>query len=203
MKNTFFRQERRTNHVAFVFPGYGYQCYGPVIYYPSLALLSLGADVLWVEYAYDKEPDYEQMQPSGRRAWRLSDSRAAVDKALERGSYSRFTLVGKSIGTAVIGDLLSNGPELDRAAAVYVTPLLRNERLRTQLKRLNNLSLFVSGTVDSEYDAEFAAELQGKPTVRFLQLEGADHSLEIRGNALLSLEILKQLTVQTLAFLKE
>jgi dienelactone hydrolase len=203
VQNTFFKQDREANHVAVVLPGYGYRCYGPAIYYPSLSLLSLGADVLWVEYAYDREPDYGQLQPSARREWRLSDSKAAIDEALKQGQYDKFTLVGKSIGALVTGDLLTDDRRLRSARAIYLTPLLRNERLRAQLERLDNLSLFVSGSADSEYDAEFAARLREKSTARFLLLEGADHSLEVPGDALRSLGMLKQLTEQTIDFLKE
>lgn len=203
MRNTFFKQERETNHVAVVFPGYGYRCYQPVIYYPSLALLSLGADVLWVEYAYDQESDYQSMQPSERREWRLSDSKAAINTALERQSYERLTLVGKSIGTSVIGDLLAEDPRLHAARVIWLTPLLKSEKLRTQLEQVNNPSLFVSGSVDSEYDAEFAARLEKRPSIRFLLLDDADHSLEVHADALRSVQMLRQLTEQVLEFLKE
>ncbi len=185
-----------------VFPGYGYRCSGPVLHYPSLALLSLGADVLWVEYAYDREPAYQSAPPSDRKEWRLSDTRAAIDAALKQRSYDRYTLVGKSIGTLVIGDLLTDDPRLRSARAIWLTPLLKSESLRAQLERLSNPSLFVSGTADSEYDAEFAAALERKPRTRFLRLEGADHSLEVPGNVIQSLQMLRQLTEQTLDFLK-
>lgn len=105
--STLFRQESETGHVAIVFPGYGYRCSGPVVYYPSFVLLSLGADVLWVEYAYDKEPEYRTIRPEERREWRLADAREAVRVALDRRTYGQVTLVAKSLGTLVLGDLLS------------------------------------------------------------------------------------------------
>jgi predicted alpha/beta-hydrolase family hydrolase len=203
VQNTYFKQEGKAKHVAVVFPGYGYRCFGPVVYYPSLALLALGADVLWVEYAYDREPEYGQMRPSERTEWRQSDSGAAINEVLRQVSYDKFTLVGKSIGTLVVGDLLTDDPRLRSARAIYLTPLLKSERLRAQLERLNSPSLFVSGSADSEYDAEVAARLREKSTVGFLLLEGADHSLEVRGDPLQSLQMLSRLTEQTLRFLKE
>jgi len=183
-----------------VFPGYGYRCYGPVIYYPSLVLLSLGADVLWVEYEYDKELEYMTVEPAERRLWRLSDANAAVRMALDRHPYERFTLVGKSIGTLVVGDLLSEERRLHSARAIWLTPLLHNEELRDQLERLSNQSLLVSGSADSAYDPEFALRLRKKPNVRLLLLEGADHSLEVPGDPLQSLEALRRLTEQTVDF---
>ena len=64
VQNILFKQDQRANHIALVFPGYGYRCYGPLMYYTHLVLLSLGADVMWVEYAYDMEPDYGKIKPS-------------------------------------------------------------------------------------------------------------------------------------------
>lgn len=67
IRNTLFRQQREASEIAIVFPGYGYPCFGPVIYYPSLALLSSGSDVLWVEYAYNREPEFRAAKPAQRR----------------------------------------------------------------------------------------------------------------------------------------
>ncbi len=52
---------------------------GPILYYPTLSALSLRADVLWAEYAYDREPEYRRLRSTERRAWLASDSRAALD----------------------------------------------------------------------------------------------------------------------------
>ena len=92
---------------------------------------------------------------------------------------------------------------LGSASAIWLTPLLRSELLKSQLERLDNPSLFVSGSADSEYDAESAAKLRRKPNAQFLLLEGADHSLEVPGDALKSLEALRRLAERTLGFLKK
>ncbi len=202
VQNTFFQNEKRTGHVAVVFPGYGYRCFGPVIYYPTLVLLSLGADVLWVEYAYDREPGYQNLRSGDRREWLASDTRAAVDAVLRQRSYERITLVGKSLGTIAMGDILTEDTRLRSAGAIWLTPLLRNPDLRIQLEKLRNPSLFVAGSADSHYDAEFAARIMKKPESRFLLLEGADHGLEVRDDVIQSLQMLRRITEATLEFLK-
>ena len=201
--NTFFRQDGETDHVAIVFPGYAYRCYGPVLYYPTLAALSLRADVLWVEYAYDREPEYQKLRLAERREWSTSDSRAAAQSAVLQRSYRRITMIGKSIGTLAMGHLLTEEPRLGSSRAIWLTPLLGNERLRTELEGIDNPSLFVSGSADSEYNPEFAARLRGRRGMKFLLLDGADHSLEIPGDVFRSLQILKQLVESILGFLKE
>ena len=202
VQNTFFEQDKETGHIAVVFPGYGYRCFGPVIYYPTLVLLSLGADVLWVEYAYDREPGYQDLPSAERIEWLASDTSAATDVALEQRPYQRVTLVGKSLGTVAMGNLLVGDSRLRSAEAIWLTPLLRNPDLRVQLEQLANPSLFVSGSADSQYDAAFAARIRKNPASRFLLLEGADHGLEVRDDALRSLQILRRITEATLEFLK-
>lgn len=171
--NTFFRQDGETNHIAIVFPGLGYRCYGPLLYYPTQLLLSLGADVLWAEYAYDREPEYPKLQPNQRREWRTSDCTAAMEAALGQRRYRRTTLVGKSIGTLAMGHLLTADSRLGSARAVWLTPLLKSDLLRSQLEKIHNPSLFISGSADSEYDDAFALRLHERPAAKFLVLEGA------------------------------
>jgi hypothetical protein len=150
VQNTFFEQDEETGHVAVVFPGYGYRCFGPVIYYPTLVLLSLGADVLWVEYAYDREPGYQDLPSAERGEWLASDARAATNAALEQRRYERVTLVGKSLGTIAMGNLLTEDSRLSSAKAIWLTPLLRSSELRGQLEKVGNPSLFVSGSAGSQ-----------------------------------------------------
>ncbi len=80
--NTFFRQDADTDHLAVIFPGLGYRCSGPLLHYATSVLTSLGADVLWVEYAYDKQPEYGKLEAQARKAWRLTDSKAGLQAAL-------------------------------------------------------------------------------------------------------------------------
>ncbi len=201
LPNTFFMQDGETDHVAVLLPGYGYRCFGPVLYYPTLSALSLGADVLWAEYAYDREPEYRRLRSTERREWLASDSRAAVDSALAQRPYRRVTMIGKSIGTLAMGQLLSVDARLKAAKAIWLTPLLRNEELRERLGEVGNQSLFVSGSADPQYDPEFAAVLRER-SMSLLLFEGADHSLEVPGDVPRCLEIVRELADAVLGFLR-
>ncbi len=53
--NTFFRQDGPTDHLALIFPGYGYTPDMPALYYPMALLRDLGADVLQVRYDYQHD----------------------------------------------------------------------------------------------------------------------------------------------------
>lgn len=127
--NTFFKQDEETRQVAILLPGWEHTCHMPLLYYPARLLLALGADVLQVEYAYNLRTDFQALPNSERLQWLFTDA-AACSAALTQYTYEQVTLIGKSIGTLAMGHLLTTEPRL--AQAVWLTPLLRNDRLLTK-----------------------------------------------------------------------
>ena len=188
--NTFFRQKGETRHVAILFPGLGYTAHMPVVYYPGRLLAARGADVLRVEYTYNRRPDFQALPDEEQDRWFHADVTAACDAALAQRSYEQVTLVGKSIGTLAIGYLLTTQPRLPRPQCVWLTPLLRNERLRAQIKQVRHRALFVIGTADPQYDPAKLAEVQQATEGDRIVIEGADHSLEIAGDIVQSIRAL-------------
>lgn len=199
--NTFFRQERETRHVAILFPGAGYTAHMPVVYYPGRLLVAQGADVLRVEYAYNKRPDFQALSDAEQYRWLYTDVSAAYDAALSQRDYARVTLVGKSIGTLAMGHLLTSGKPLPEVQCVWLTPLLRNEELIRQIKQVKHRALFVIGTADRVYDATKLAEVQQATAGDALVIEGADHSLEIVGDVLQSVRALLEIMQRMQKFL--
>jgi dienelactone hydrolase len=173
-----------------VFPGYGYRCSGPLLHYATSALTSLGADVLWVEYAYDRQQEYGKLEAQGRKVWRFTDSKAGLQAALKVRPYRRTTLVGKSLGTRVIAELLTHDASLGHARIVWLTPLLTDQEFRTEVEQLSNCSLFIIGSADDYYDGAVVDLLRRKPEAKVVVVDGANHSLEINGNLARSVEIL-------------
>ncbi|MER3459557.1 MAG: hypothetical protein C4309_13855, partial [Chloroflexota bacterium] len=71
--NTFFQHGGATDHIAIVLPGVRYTCPMPLLYYPTRLLLSMGADVLWVEYTYDQRPGFWALSEAERERWFITD----------------------------------------------------------------------------------------------------------------------------------
>lgn len=194
--NTFFRQEV-AHHAAIVLPGFGYTCDMPLLYYSVLVMLDAGADVLQVEYSYSRQEEYRGLPQVEREQWLFADAAAACDAILSPRTYSLVTLIGKSIGTRAMGHVITTDGRLAHARAVWLTPLLRDERLREQMQRQGGPTLFVVGTEDSHYDASFLTEVQEATGGETVVIQGGDHSLEIAGDTLKSLDALVQ-TVRAL-----
>jgi len=185
--NTFFRQEHPADHLAVVLPGYEYTCDQPLLYYPVCLMLNRGADVLQVEYAYNRRREYQELPNADRQNWLFTDVTAACHAVLASRSYAQVTLIGKSIGTRAMGHLFTTDVRLSDAWAVWLTPLLRDEHLRARIRQGHQRSLFVIGTADTHYDPAYLDEARGTMD-NAVVIEGADHSLEIAGDVLKSLD---------------
>lgn len=190
--NTFIRQDDATTHLAVILPGFGYQASMPVLYYPGIMLLDHGADVLNVEYSYSHSPQFLEAPTEERELWLSRDVSASLQEGLLQRGYTRITLIGKSLGTVAIGHLLESEDRVKGAQCIWLTPLLKNERLLSQITSTLPRSLFIIGTADDHYDRkclEKAAEVTSGESV---VIEGADHSLEIKGDIVGTIDAMRR-----------
>jgi predicted alpha/beta hydrolase family esterase len=199
--NTFFEQETRANQLAIVYPGYAYSCDGPLLWYTTRILLSLGADVLWVEYPYDTLPEWGSSED--RSEWLFEDSAAAFESAAKRRSYERITLIGKSLGTIAMGKILASGSATGDVRGVWMTPVLTDPDLRQAMEEAPNPSLVIIGSADHYYDASFLERLNKKAKTTVLALQGADHLLESDEGTIRSIDILKTVMESVQRFVVE
>jgi predicted alpha/beta-hydrolase family hydrolase len=198
--NTFYEQEESTLEGALLLPGMGYTSHMPLLYYPARIMLSLGVDVLGLEYGYSRRKDFMGLAGEERKKWLLTDVTNACRTMFKRGSYQKITLIGKSLGTRAMGHLLATEDQLRDANAIWLTPVLRSESLCRQIKEWGRRSLIVMGTVDPHYNQALLDEIQGATDSEILIIEGADHSLEIGGNVLQSLEAMQRVVRAIQAF---
>jgi predicted alpha/beta-hydrolase family hydrolase len=105
--HTFFQQEKAPSHIAIILPGMGYTSHMPLLYYPARLMLNRGADVLQLQYEYSRKDDFASLDGEGKRRWLMTDVSKACRAVLERRSYGKITLVGKSMGTRAMGHFLS------------------------------------------------------------------------------------------------
>jgi hypothetical protein len=196
--NTFMTSGE-SRHLAILFPGLSYACMMPVLFYPWKLLLAMGADLLMVEYDYAR-PDRAGESRETMAARLTADVSAAAAAGLAAGSYERTTLVGKSLGTLAMAHLLGAEPRLPSADCVWLTPLLRDERLRARITGVRPRSLFAIGTADAEYNPAVLGELRDATGGELLIFEGADHGLGVAGDVMTSIEYLAELVRRIAAF---
>jgi dienelactone hydrolase len=190
--NRFFQQDRATDHLAVILPGLGYHADLPLLHYSGQLLLHCGADVSVVDYAYHQNQAFRAAPETEQGRWLMAVVNAAWDAASSRRPYTRFTLLGKSLGTLATGQLVATRPELATARTVWLTPLLGNDRLVGQMQRHRGPSLIAIGTADRAYDAQALATIQGETGAKVIVVDGADHSLDLPGDVLGSLQVVER-----------
>ena len=193
IKNTLISRGKSTK-VALVFPGEGYTCHMPLLYYPTMALLGKGYDVLWVEYSY-RNDKFNALSDDKQYEWTSFDADAAYAAAMKR-NYKKTVLIGKSRGCAALVHLAEGHPEIRKI--VWLTPPLTWKIYPKILE--HSMDQFVAiGTADRFY-VEDRVEKIAKDASKVLVIKDADHSLEVEGDATLSLRALGQVTEEIREF---
>ncbi|MEJ2288092.1 MAG: hypothetical protein P8Y02_05485 [Deinococcales bacterium] len=201
LPHTFFRRDGDTDTLAVLFPGFGYRATMPLLHFAERSLLWRGIDVLRLDLVYDTDPAFSGADPAARRSRLRQDAERAVRAALGERNYRRHVLVGKSLGTLALADLIEGTFVERHPTCIWLTPLLSNEGLRRAVLRRRPPSFFAIGTADPLYEAAALQELMDATGGRSVVVDRADHSLEIAGDLRASLEALRAYGVGLEAFL--
>ncbi len=200
IKNTLFSMGPSTK-IALFFPGIGYTCQMPVLYYATTVLLKKGYDVLWVEYDYMNER-FDSCSDKEKVTWLNFDADAAYGAAISKeGKYKNVLLVGKSLGTFALLHL-NKSKKINKT--IWFTPLLKTASA-VKVELFNDLidvcrgGLFVIGKEDRHYDVTRIGALQNAGA-NFISIKRAGHNLEVEDDPYKSLEILAQLAKETEAY---
>ena len=182
--------------LAIVLPGARYTSLGPAIRFPVIALEQLGATVREVVY------------PEARSSSTFDESDWATFGAATRdqtygfvadGEWDRVVFVAKSLGTGVLARI---GPQLDvpNPSAIWLTPLFRNATDRNGAIAAGWPALLVAGTSDFAHDDAGFDQVTAALHAKTLLIDGADHGLEIPGDAAATASAMRRLVDATLAF---
>ena len=198
LKNTLFSVEDGGKGLALLFPGAGYTCDMPALYYPRNILLSQKYDVLSLEYSFQT---VGEVFNTDLVAEVLLDGEKTLE-SIQAREYPEIFLVGKSLGTRVLTHLLNKYEQLNRTKAVYLTPVFSKE-FNAATAGLKQEILMAIGTEDPFYNLDMIQELQSQLDFKLLVLEGADHGLEVKKDCLRSLEIMKAVCEEIQKFITD
>jgi hypothetical protein len=165
----------------------------PLFFYPALMLLEQGADVLRLDVNYIEREDFQALEMNQQLRYLFDEVAAAYQMGMAQRDYRQVTLLGKSLGTLAMGHLLTTESLPPTVNAIWLTPLVRFDFLREQIKAYAGRSLFVIGTADPHYDAERLAEVQQATHGEVVTIEGADHGMNIAGDMSASIKALDKI----------
>jgi len=168
------------NRVAVVLPGARYLPFAPLLWFTREVALARGWSVLevWDEYL-DRSQD----------PWSWVEQRA--EAALAWAGEADVLLVAKSLTSRAVRLAADRG-----LPGIWLTPLLHEPEIARQFERLQAPALLVGGTADESWDGELARRAEHE----VLELDGADHGLQLAGDPLSSLDALRRVVERVDAF---
>ena len=192
VENRFFQQEKATQTLGLIYPGLRYTSDMPLLYYTTRLLTGRGSDVLqlWADYTTS---DYQSQSQEQRAAWLRADGQALLRASQKQRNYSELVLIGKSIGTLILTELIIHGDMPKNSTLIWLTPLLHLEHVVEAARQPRGPALFIGGGQDPSYTQEGVAQLKQVPEVTTLTIEGANHSLEIPGDVPRSLRAMEEI----------
>jgi len=163
---------------AVVLPGVRYFSQAPLLWFAREAAQTRGWSVVEVD----------ERAPAGEEPLRWM--REQAKRALDAASDAELTVpVGKSLGS--IAATLVTGP------AVWLTPLLTQPEIVEALHATSAPTLLVGSPADATWGD---GTVPDNAALEVLELGGLDHSLQVSGDPLASLDALRDVTARVGAF---
>jgi hypothetical protein len=164
-------------------PGVRYFSQAPLLWFAREAAQAAGWSVL----------ELSERAPADTDPFAWMRERAA--SALAAADAERIVVVGKSLGSVAASLAAERG-----LPAIWLTPLLVRPEVVAALDATEAPALLIGSSADPTWadGARPANDLLEK-----LELDGLDHSLQVEGDPLASLDALREVTERVAAFLDE
>ncbi|MDR6125117.1 hypothetical protein QFZ87_004714 [Bacillus sp. SLBN-46] len=200
---TWIRSEKRNKSICIMFPGLGYTTQRPLFHYATGVCLNNNIDVLHINYNFVKNEQFRKLTKAEQEQWMYEDVKAVVEAVLKDTYYEQCILLSKSIGTIPMAMEWTGGTFLLNSVGIWLTPLLKEDRVYQALLETELPSLCVIGDEDHHFIEERLASFENNPLVSTVVIQKADHGLEIQGNTLVSIEAMKEIMEQVEVFIKK
>jgi hypothetical protein len=163
-------------------PGVRYFSQAPLLWFAREAALAGGWSVLEVS----------ERAPSDQEPFEWIADRA--ESALNATSATQVMMIGKSLGSAA-------APLATKRAlpAVWLTPLLTRPEVIAALGATDLPTLVIGSPSDQTWGN---GELPENEALEVMELDGLDHSLQIEGDPLGSIDVLRDVTERISGFLE-
>lgn len=183
LKNLFLTHEPKSHSLVVLFPGMGYTCDMPLLYYANMATLFKGCDVLSLEYGFyiaDKKFESKDFD-------KVVNEIATIINKCTLNSYSNVYFISKSLGTLFAGDLSVQMSDRN-IINLFLTPL---EKTIPYMVITNCIA--VTGSEDKAFSNSSIDFVRNKSNLEVVIIDDADHNLETEISTAINLEILQHI----------
>ncbi len=199
LENALTCIKENNTHLAIFLPGIGYTLVHPALYYSRMLLQQLGADELKIEPTY-RRSKFRAFTDQEKEESIAADSIAILETIRGLSQYTRITFVGKSMGTLLLAKILEQGFYLE-AEFIWLTPLFKNQPFFEVISTKPHQGIFLIGSSDQHYDPVILEQVKETSFGQVIVFEGANHSLEIQGDVMGSIEIQGKVIAEVKGFL--
>jgi hypothetical protein len=187
--NQLIHQQSSSKMLAVLFPGMRYTCDKPLLYFTTELLLAKGYDVLqlWANY---RDDTFEQLSQAEQTIRLVSDGQALFNAGQQFGKYEKTLLCGKSLGTLIMAFILNLDQDFPNLQTIWLTPLLNLPPVSESILK-NQSPVFIAGSLsDFTFNSGPYDQIGSNTNITSFIIEEADHSLEVPGDTLQSINIL-------------
>lgn len=163
-------------------PGVRYFSQAPLLWFAREAAGAAGWSAL----------ELSERAPAGADPFAWLSERA--ERALAATDASRIVVMGKSLGSVAAPLAAERG-----LPAVWLTPLLGRPEVVGALNAARAPALLIGSKADPTWAD---GELPANELLEIVELEGLDHSLQVEGDPLASLDVLRNVTERVAGFLE-
>lgn len=200
---TWIRSEKPNKTICIMLPGLGYSTQRPLFHYATGVCLNNNVDVLNINYNFVKNEKFRVLPKEEQEQWMYEDVKTVVETAVKDPGYEQCILLSKSIGTIPMAREWTEETFLQNSVGIWLTPLLKEDRVYQALVETELPSLCVIGDEDHHFIEERLSAVENNPLVSTVVIPKADHGLEVQGNTLASIEAMKEIMVHVEAFIKK
>ena len=174
-----------SNKLAVLLPGINYSTDRPLIDYSKRLAFEMKYDVLTIDYGFQIAKKAFNKDTQAHII--IDESIKVFNKALEEVNkkYKEVLLIGKSIGTVLQIYMQKEINKDVKIKNIYLTPIEKTFELGICS------SLVVTGTNDTWISKESVNSIREINDVKLLIIEGANHSLNIDGDILKTVDVMK------------
>ena len=181
-------------NVTVLFPGIGYTCDRPLLYYAGKLAASLGHQVIRVPYGHF--PDGVKGDPEKMRQAFLSALAQAEEllRDVDWSAYETVTFIGKSVGTVVAGAYAKKHHL--KVRFILLTPVME------AFDQLEGLAIAFHGTADPWAQTADVIKTCGAMGIPLFLTENANQSLET-GNVAFDIQTVGRVMERVAVFMRE
>jgi pimeloyl-ACP methyl ester carboxylesterase len=168
------RHDGSPGRYAVLLPGMVYPTRAPVLWFAREAAMALGYSALEVLGEPVDHPD------------KLGWERDCAERAIAEAGSARVVVIGKSLASLLAAEISDRN-----LPAAWLTPPLTSTSMIDALTRVRSPTLLLGGTADPMWEPD---AIPDNPALRLVELPDVDHSLQVKGDPVASLNALRQMT---------